>query len=83
MKLTVHVQGASVYVLGTDSVLEAQKVLPAEVIGWDRSEIGAYARRQGYLRWYPIADTSPKDARVGFRFGGVRRESVDSGKTDA
>lgn len=76
-KVTIHEQGRALYVLGTVNLFEAREVLPEDVTGWDRSEVGAFARRQGLLRWYPIAESSPKDARVGIRFGGVRRGSPD------
>lgn len=72
-RIGVHEQGRSIYVLGTVSIFEAREALPNDVTGWDRSEVGAFARRQGLLRWYPIAATSPKDARAGIRFGGVER----------
>lgn len=77
-RITTHAQGRSIYVLGTVNMFEAREELPADVTGWDRSEVGAYARRQGLLRWYPIAETSPKDARVGIRFGGVQRTAEPS-----
>lgn len=81
-KISIHEQGRSLYVLGTVSIFEAREALPENVARWDRSEVGAFARRQGLLRWYPIGETSPKDARVGIRFGGVERSADHERESD-
>ncbi len=81
MKLRAVKQGASIVVLGTHQVAEAREALPRDVCGWDHSEPGPYARRQGLWRACPEPPYAPKDARPGVRFVAVRR-STESDHTN-
>jgi hypothetical protein len=72
-KLKVTQQGTSIYVLGTHDTDEAAKLLPPECVGWAVEEHGRYARRKYGLRFY-TREKFPKDALIGIRFAGLRRE---------
>lgn len=75
MNLRVVKQGAGLIVLGTDQVVEARDVLPSDVVGWDHSERGLYARRQGQWRACAEPPYAPKDARPAVQFVAVRRSA--------
>lgn len=69
MSLRLIEQGRSIYVLGTDQIAEASHALPADVVGWARSEVGTYARRVSVEWCSPLA----LDAEPGVRFSSVDR----------
>jgi len=72
-KLRVVKQGASLYVMGTESIRQAAEALPPDVTGWESSHSGWYSRRQGRLRACSPEIFTPKDARPGVCFTAVRR----------
>jgi hypothetical protein len=64
--------GTSLYVIGTDRIIEAARHLPPEVTSWGGSLPGLFARRQG--RWKAVSESRPpKDARPSVCFTSVKR----------
>lgn len=84
MKPSVYIQGASIYVIGTDDAHEACRAagISPETHRWSGTDFGYYARRKNGWTWKDDQGLTPlpQDARPGVRFGGPvrKRDSEDA-----